>query len=131
MSPGRRPSRKGNPPRRAPSHTIAPIAASAAPAKTITRPSSRMGSMGLNSIQFARDRERRRQLAGQFPGLPFFGVAALDRVMARTSMRDQRHSVLWAQDPFLEMKFTFVDSRRNYGCDDQRGEVHRLYRGQK
>src|SRR5512135_435417 len=53
MSPGRRPSRNGNPPRRAASHTSAPTAASAAPAKTVIRPSSRIGSIDFHSTEFA------------------------------------------------------------------------------
>src|SRR4029077_3205441 len=47
MSPGRRPRRSDNPPGRAASHSNAPTAASAEPAKTIIRPSSRISSIDL------------------------------------------------------------------------------------
>src|SRR5258708_21284949 len=55
MSPGKRPSRNGRPPGRAASHTSAPIAARATPAKTIVLPRSRIGSIATILSNFVRD----------------------------------------------------------------------------
>src|ERR1700694_663258 len=89
MSPGKRPSRNGSPPGRAANHTRAPIAASAAPAKTIILPSSRIDSTGFQFYLICQglNYKRRRKVAGQFPVIPASSTGRLKILRVRIQQK--------------------------------------------
>src|SRR5713101_2412745 len=74
MSPGRRPSFRGNAPGRAASHTNAPTAASAAPAKTSILPISRIGSITRHFNQIEAYPERRAGVMQGLSLISFLGI---------------------------------------------------------